>query len=184
MARAGLDDATGNHLDEIPPHVFGTGETGRDVDFPAGFWPGEDAWRLTLVFKRRSGFPPGSVVTFTNVPIPPVGATDFVPITNSSGGVKVRICEFSHDNNSANPGTQPPYSYIAVDLPDHPVGMQADILKLETAFGKPVSSFEPQEYPSPLIQLGLIPTNATTMDITVVVQKLHTMKFFVKPPTP
>jgi len=32
--------------------------------------------------------------------------------------------------------------------------------------------------------LGFIPTNATTMDVTVVLQELRTVEFFVKPPTP
>ena len=186
LVRAGLDDATGNHLDEIPRHVFGSGggETGLGVNFPVGFWPGEDAWRLTLAFKRRSDFAPGTIVTFTNVPIPPVGATNFVPITNSVGGVKVRISQFSHARNWPNPGTQSSCSSIAVDLPEGPAGMQADIIDLETPFGKPVSAFDPQENPSSQVHLGFIPTNATTMDVTVVVQKLRIVGFFIKPPTP
>ena len=135
LLSAGLDDATGNHVNEIPPHVSGSGPpVGRTLQFPSAFWPGEDTWRLRLVFKRVANYPPDDVITFKNVPIPPVGSTNFVPITNSAGGVKVRISQFSHGDNSTYPNA-PPYSSIAVDLPDHPAEIWTGIIDLRTTLG-------------------------------------------------
>ena len=187
----GLDDATGNHVDEIPPHVSGSGPSiGRTLQFPSAFWPGEAAWRLRLTFERVADYPPDTVITFKNFPIPPVGATNFVPVTNSVGGVVVRISLFVHAANSTQSG-QPPYSYIGVDLPDQPADLMAGIIDLRTAFGRLVPSWDSilgntspdaQMAPSPLVGLNYIPTNATSVDITVVVQKLRTMDFYIKPP--
>ena len=187
---AGLDDATGNHLNEVPPHVSGSGPPiGRTLQFPCAFWPGEDTLRLKLRFERVADYPTEDVFTFKNVPIPPVGATNFVPITNSVGGVTVRVSQFTHDSNSTRAG-QPPYSYIGVDLPDHPTDTLAGIIDLRTDLGRLVSSWDfalgktgdSQMPPSSVVQLSYIPTNASNVNITVVIQKFRTMDFYIKSP--
>jgi len=184
-----LDDATGNHFDQLQPGNFITGRVAPGT-FPGGFWPGENAWRLTLVFKRLADFSSNTIVTFKNVTIPPVGFTNFVPITNALAGIKVRISEFSRYGILPPPAaSQPSFSGFAasvtVDLPEHPSDMDVGIVKMETAFGKPrrANGFLDM-YAGPFVLLTFIPTNATTMDITVAVQKLRTVDFYVKPPIP
>jgi len=176
----GLYDATGNHLNEILLHVGSTPP--KYLDFPVGFWPGENAWRLKLVFERTANFPPESVLTFKDVPIPPIGSTNFIPITKTLGGVKVRISQFIHATNSEVAGKSS-YSHIVVDLPDHPSDLQPSIIDLNTAFGKPISIMD-NVGAWPLAFPNYIPTNATKMDVTVLLRKLTTVELYIKPPKP
>ena len=59
-------------------------------------WPNEAAWRLKLEFKRFSGFSPDELVTFKNVPVPAVGTTNIMSISQSVGGTRIMLREFSH----------------------------------------------------------------------------------------
>src|ERR1043166_1204403 len=64
-------DATGNHW-----------QTGRDsrlegfhgsevlAGFPGALWPGEDAWKLRVEFKRVADFPENELVRILHIPIP------------------------------------------------------------------------------------------------------------------
>ncbi len=178
LISATLSDATGNWFSLSPS---GPSSSGATIGCRT-LWPGEDAWRLSFVFRQVNYFPSNTIFTFTNVPIPAIGSTNFVPITRTIAGTKVRIARFSHKMGAP----LWPDNQITVDLPDHPADTEAEIIDLNTPFGKPKSDYRPPSdfTPPPDATFQSIPTNATTMDITVAVQKLRTVDFYVKPPYP
>ena len=77
-------------------------------------------------------------------------------------------------------------SWIRVELPGKPAGVALDFLKITTDTGK-VETAEAGYFAGDFdfVQcLQSIPSNAQTVDITLVVQKTRTVEFLVKPPKP
>ena len=150
---------------------------------PGLFWPGENAWRLEFQFKRSKGFTTNEMLTFTNVPIPAFRATNFVPIIQSVGEIKIRIIRLIRDPLMAAGVTSAlgPSVQIVLDLPDQPAGVVADIVDVNTPLGRPnpVTALSGSAN-GPIF--NSLPANAGTMDITVAVQKPRTVEFYLKPP--
>jgi len=202
VQNAELSDATGNVLafpskssssgDNVSPMTF-SGE--YRLSIPGTLWPDEAAWRLKLDLKRKSGFTPDELVTFKNVPVPKIGTTNFPPITNTVGGVQLVLKEFVENGDRTNIrypfGTNANYfvndhtpeTMVAVELPDHPEGVAVDFVKMiaDTGeiFEKHGNSWAPFYRGA---SLKFIPTNAQTVDISWVVQKMRSVEFLVKPP--
>ena len=201
---AELSDATGNVL-ASPSDVSSSGDNVSPMTFMGEYrlsirgtlWPDEAAWRLKLELKRKSGFAPEELVTFKNVPVPKIGNTNYIPITNMVGGVQIVLKKFVENGDRTNirypRGTnanfvvndRTPETMVAVELPDHPEGVVVDFVKMITdtgeTFEKHGNTWKPFYRGA---SLKFIPTNTQTVDITWVVQKTRSVEFLVKPPLP
>jgi hypothetical protein len=194
---AEISDATGNVLRNNSFHssinVFrgysGPQQPGKTVcseTIRGTLWPDEPAWRLKLEVKRAVGFAPEEVVTFKNVPVPAVGATNATTITKKVGGIQIVLTKFARRPNiTMNAlGMYEMTSQIWVELPRKPAGVALDFLKMTTDAG------EAEQYGSGTPEFGYvvyvktIPTNAQTVDLTFVVQKTRVVEFLVQPPKP
>ena len=200
MQKVSLSDSTGNVLDTVPlvyaatdEKLYGFTPIVRKA-LPGTLWPDEAAWRLKLEFKRTSRFTPDEIVTLKNVPVPPMGTTNKIPIAKVFGGVKLVLTEFQRKGAGTNASWRGlsfavmypfPETLIRLELPDKPEGVAVDFLKVTTDTGErlglKVNGWEPFR------RLGgftFIPTNAQSVDITLAVQKTRTVEFLVAPPKP
>jgi hypothetical protein len=201
---AELSDATGNHI-----HVNSELNSLKFYE-PRGWksllgrlWPDEAAWRLKLGFKRRSGYAPEELVTFTGVPLLRPEATNTLLLTNRVGPIQVVLEETrSQQQYGGHPNTHE----FRVALPDKLDGWPANFVKLTTNTGEEaeiidvipmsvMSGFRPA-FPVPLADkpasgnllhstlyiLTTIPADVQTIDITWAVQRIRTVEFLVKPP--
>lgn len=148
-------------------------------------WPDEAAWRVRLEMKRASGFSSEDLVTFKKVPVAAVGTTNAVPITNIVGGMQIVLLPITLRTyispSWANMGGYGTYFHVV--LPDKSSGVSVDLLDMTTDAGVVVgygnSSTGSKDH---WYFHQVVPTNATTADITLVVQKTRAVDFFVKPP--
>ena len=186
-----LSDATGNVLSR--PLSSSPGNWASPVTLmgeyrfvlPGTLWPGENAWRLKLELKRKAGFPPEDVTTFGKVPVPAAGTISTTPIMNMAGGMRVVLTKFGGNGAIIAYGltTQIGGAEIEVELPDHPEGVTVDLVKLTTDAGDELKATRNDWSPfGHIFHLPAIPTNAKTVDLTLVVQKTRTVEFLVKPP--
>ena len=172
--RSELSDATGNVLSgsaeyfNYPQWRAPLRETVREP-ISGTLWRDESAWRLKLQLKRAIGFDSTAVITFTNVPVPPIGTTNAMPITRTGGGIKVVLTEFA--NNS--PPTaftwgnmMSPANRIRVELPGKPEGVALDFLSITTDAGKPETSAWSGGNGDFVQYFKYIPTNAHTATIS------------------
>ena len=126
------------------------------------------------------------LITFKKVPVPAVGSSNTVPITNMVGGTPIVLREFERKANITQNGfglgafaTQ-----IRVELPEKPGGVALDFLDMTTDAG-PVERYGYSQMDSGyLLTVKALPTNASTADITWVVQKTRRVEFLVRPPKP
>ena len=183
--RAELGDATGNRAVAHWCTRYASGEYGFMPDSGSALWPDEAAWRLKLNLKRTRGRDPEEVVTFKNVPLPPIGATNVVLVTNIIHGVPIVLKqEFRRQANT--PALNLPdgsETRITVELTSHPAGVGLDFVGMvaNTGWSLPAYSERQSDFLNE-IRLNFIPTDATTVDITWAVQRLRTVEFLVKPP--
>ncbi len=196
MHSAELSDATGNTLrsawtqagDWLAsgfPRRSAPGWIGYCESIPGTLWPDETAWHLKLELKRASGFDPAELVAFKKVPVPPMGGTNTVPITNTVNGTQVVLREFVHRANITNGGfgLGSMLTQVRVELPGKPKGTALDFLSMSTDVGQPAESYGHSKVDSGyLLFVKTIPTNAQTMDFTWLVQKTRTVEFTFKPP--
>jgi len=195
-----MSDATGNAIRDgwFGQDIFGYNEFGpRPTPLPpkraysesiqGTLWPDENAWRLKLEFKRALGFTSNELVTFPNVPIPKMGATNNLHIVKTAGGCQIVLTQFVRKPDMIETiGGMPDnfMSRVRFEFPDRPAGVAFDIQNMTTDQGKP----ERYGWSSPdsgyLFLIKSIPSNAQTMDLTWVVQRTRTVEFMVKPPKP
>jgi len=209
---AELSDATGNVLRNesftvrfnggFPPKQF--------VSLPymdtiqGTLWPDEAAWRLKLEFKREFGLAPEEILTFTNVPVPAMGTTNLMGLTKTACGIQIELTKFVRQPNV--PVNSFGRSEVTFELPGRPEGVAdkgglgsgarglelpgkpdpvaIDFMGMETDAGRAEgyeSEFRDSAY---VIYVQNIPTNARTMNLTLVVQKTRTVEFLVQPPKP
>jgi hypothetical protein len=182
-----LSDATGNRA---PIRSFNglRGEEGTFIDqlLP----PDEPAWRLKLEFKRYESKEAEDLVTFTNVPLPAVGARSVMFLTNQIHGVpvilkqvilrrtnppSVRVASLDRSEDSGL------YTEIALELPDKPAGMAVDFLGLTADTGWKAGGYSYREGDVSAGVLLSIPAGAATLNVTWSVQRTRTVEFLVKP---
>jgi hypothetical protein len=188
-----LSDATGNFINSVSYSTLLEGDglsrskpsakTGFTEYLPGTLWPDEPAWRLRLEIKRASGFAPEEFVVFKNVPVPPMGSSNDIPRTNDTSGVQLVLTRFGRSEAETNSNVISSSASIYVDLPSRSAGVAVDVIKVITDSGQALRVFGGGWHEAnPSMVLQSIPTNAQTVDITMVVQKTRTVEFLVKPP--
>ncbi len=88
LFNADLSDSVGNKV--------GAGSRSEMTDtmrFSPILWPNEGAWNLRLHMKRKSGFLPGEMLSFSNIPLPAVGTTNVLNLTNTATGIEAWLAE-------------------------------------------------------------------------------------------
>ena len=149
-------------------------------------WPDEAVWRLKVELKRTNGFAPTELVTFKSVPILPLNTTNSIWITNTVGGLQVRLEEHRREGW----WKLGDYPKFRLEAPD---GFIADVIQVTTDAGEELDGGGGFEYTNgtvawplqPFISVRIRPTNTVnTLNITWAVQKTRTVEFFVKPPQP
>jgi hypothetical protein len=188
---AELSDATGNVLRDSQRDglLFYSRQPPVFVVFQPALkgtlWPDEAAWRLKLAFKHASGIARGELVTFTNVPVPALGTTNRLFLSQTVGGIEIALTEFVQQPNLTASGAGfNTLSRIKVELPAKSEGVAVDFL--ETTPG--VAAYpELSSYRSGsayVFYLNSIPTNVPTMYFIFAVQKTRSVEFLVAPPKP
>ncbi len=198
LQSAEVSDATGNRVaGQLGDGTFGAGSmapgtnfdrAGQSASAAGSLWPDETAWRLKLSFKRSYGFDSNELVTFRNVPIPAMGMTDPAVISNTVGGRPILLEGFARHADFQMWGWIDfgDFSHFRIVMPHKPADLTLDVLKTTTDAGEPrIMSMIglTDEGDSHSVMFETIPTNATKMDVTVLVQKVRTVEFTVKPGT-
>jgi len=199
FARTEVSDATGNlrrfveHNDPRlvwpwAPPPSNSPKSSFACCFGCASWPDEQAWRLKLDFKRSCGHDPQELVTFKNVPVPAVGATNILFLTNGIHGVPIVLKqEFCRETNRP-PVSRSGFSLspvlptrITLQLPGKPADVALDFVRAtqDQEWNIQGCSWSPD---SAILLLDSIPTNVATVDIAWAVQKLRSAEFLVKPP--
>jgi hypothetical protein len=185
-----LSDATGNIISNVfyssllAGDGMPSGKSGFSGYLFRTLWPDEPAWRLKLEIKRAAGFTQEELVTFKNVPLPSLGTSNDIRRTNDISGVQLVLTSFTRSEAQTNSKGISSSATFYIALPRRATGVAVDVLKIFTDTGQLLSVSEPYgpHQTTPLISLPSIPTNAQTVDITMVVQKTRTVEFLVKPP--
>jgi hypothetical protein len=136
--------------------------------------------------QRTRGFDPEEQVTFTNIPVPAVGATNITFTTNLIQGVPIILKQVFARRPDVAPtagGGWIPPTEVIVETINPPDGFVVAFERLTAADGWWPSEWgNSQPSGAALINLHSIPTNVTSLDISWVVQKTRTVEFLVKPP--
>jgi hypothetical protein len=187
---AELSDATGNVI-VSPPNVSSGGATASPMIFlgdyrlslPGTLWADEAAWRLKLELKRSWGFDAADLVTFKNVPIPAIGMTNIMRLTNNAGGVKLVLTKFARNPTTNAWLSRLPETEVDVEVVGNPAGLAVDLWEMITDKGDRLEITGNGWWGSQRsVSLSSIPTNAQTVNITWAVQKMRSVEFMVKPP--
>ncbi len=179
-----LSDPTGNRIPAGPSdYVYRIG-TNR-LKFAGAFWPDENALRLRVYLKRRSGFASNELVTFTNVPLPNPSSTNGTTLTKQVGGSSVQLRNFwGPSQRESLDGLAMGSGSLAISLPGSPEGMVVDFVSETTDTGEKFQfpGFGTHRSPSEALSFGWkIPPQAKFLNVTVAVQKMRVVEFFVKP---
>ena len=182
VIHAELSDATGNRVRRHPSRSRVTGE----YSFGPALWPDEAAWRLKLTLQRICGLVPNELMTFTNVPVPPIGATNITFMTNHIQGVPIILKQVfvrNPDVVTSVGGKWMPPTDVAIEAINPPEGFVVNFEQLKATGGGTLRGRSDCYSTGPTsINLNSIPANITALDITWVVQKTRTVEFLVKPP--
>ena len=182
-------DASGNSMSSpgpVPP-ARGTSRPEPQVDWRTltqkwneSLWPSESAWRLRLTFKRISGLDSNEIITFTNVPIPPKGTTITNQIKKTFDGREISLKEFSWIRT----GPQSQGSQLVIETPGNPPDLVLDRQGARADTGESIPFTLSRTPGGCYLSFLSIPPAATSMDLTLVVQKSRTVEFTFKPPKP
>ena len=149
-------------------------------------WPNEAAWHLKVAFKRSFGFDSNEFVTFANIPIPAIGATNTNAIVAMNGNQKLVLKGFErHANIPSNVvGTffDHTLTELTVEMPGKPPDLALDVWETRTDAGEALRFGRSELANSCTLSFGSIPTNATTLNLTLVLQKTRSVEFTFKPP--
>ena len=151
-------------------------------------WPNEAAWHLKMAFKRSFGFASNEFVTFANIPIPAMGATNTNAVVAMSGNQKLVLKGFERraDLPSNVVGTFFGHTLteLTVEMPGKPPDLALDVWETRTDAGEALRFGHWELTNSYTLSFRSIPTNATTLNLTVVLQKTRSVEFTFKPPKP
>ena len=179
-----LSDATGNRIPAGPSDYVYLIGTNR-LKFAGSFWPDENALRLKVYLKRRSGFASNELVTFANVPLPKPSATNGTTLTKQVGGSSVQLRNFWEPSQRESlDGLAMGSGSLAISLPGSPEGMVVDFVSETTDTGEKFQfpGFGTHRSPSEALTFGWkIPSHAKFLNVTVAVQKMQVVEFFVRP---
>ncbi len=186
IQRAELSDATGNRISTDSCSRWSVTD---EYHFGPPLWPDEAAWRLTLGLERNGDFESEELVTFTNVPVPALGATNFCFQTNTIHGVPIVLRqEFTREASNAVPpiisDKRVPPTHLTLELLNPPEGFVADFFQLKSDTGWTTQWYNHRQRAmnSAAANLWAIPVNVRTLDLTWAVQKEHRVEFLIRPP--
>ena len=170
-------DATGNRIHSATRSHYANGF----ITWSPALWPGE-TWKLELELKRRAGFKPEELVTFRDVPLGALNATNRVGWTTNCNGVSVTV-EYLIRGGWRSVTMDLP-SQIHLRLSGLTNDMHLDLLSARTDMGANfTSSSHNISTDSRTYFFRDIPTDATTADFTFAVQRSRSVEFLVKPET-
>ena len=181
MFNADLSDATGNKI--------GAGSRSGmsdQMEFSPILWPDENAWKLRLHVKRKSGFESHELLTFSKVPLPPPASTNAPNLTNVVMGIESRLIEFRRkpplDKNRRSWSSRD-LSGFKLEHDDLGETNQIDLVSMTLQpTGEELKSSGSgwsnnyHEY-----NIRSFPTNATHIDLVFSVQKARFVEFLVSP---
>ena len=190
-----LSDATGNVISEKsqtswigaqfaqrPQAVW----QGMRDNLNAALWSNESAWHLKMAFKRSFGFVSNEFVTFTNIPIPAMGLTNTNQMTVMVGSQKLILGNFERHADIPSNMVGTFFSHmlteLTIELPNKSPDLAFDLWDVKTDQGEANQFGRSEPANSYTLTFRSIPTNATKMDLTFVLQKTRTVEFTFKPP--
>ena len=181
LYNADLSDASGNTLRAQSR----SGMTDR-MQFDPVLWPNEDGWNLRLHMKRKTGFVPGELITFSNVPLPSLNSTNVPGMTNIVMGIESRLGEIRRreplDKNKTSWSGRD-LSRIRLEHDDLGDTNQIDFLSLTAQpSGQSLTSRGSSwSNTSHEISLASIPADDTHLDLVFSIQKARFVEFMVAP---
>ena len=181
LFNANLSDALGNHV--------GAGTRSDMTDsmkFGPVLWPEEKAWKVRLHLKRSHGFEPQELLTFSNVPLPELGATLAPNLTNVVMGVESRLTEFrrqpSLDKNRRSWSGRD-LSGFRLDHDDLGITNQIDLVSITLQPSGQTIRSQGSSWSNDYHEYDFkeIPEDATHVDLVFSVQKARFVEFLVAP---
>lgn len=181
VASVRISDATGNSAKTTSMSWGGDDEP--YFTFRPGLWPGESAWKLECELKRSKGYGLDELITFRNVPLGPLGATNRVGWTTNFLGVTitlehvVRKPPLTNESWSSSQisGVHLTHSMLATNT-------HLDFVRLVVDSGEDVSSGSSSTSENErTYSFRTLPTEAKTADITFAVHRSQRVEFVVKP---
>jgi hypothetical protein len=181
MVGAELSDAMGNRL--ASSSASWGDETEDFFAFEPGLWPGETAWKLKCEIRRTRGFAPDELLTFKDVPLGRLQATNRVGWMTNLNGVSVtldyisRRTPWTNDTWSSDKMSDVHFviSGLTNDLLLDLLSARADV-GTSLQFPSWSSSGSAKNY-----YIKNIPLEATNADFTFAVHRYRTVEFCVKP---
>ena len=191
--RSELIDATGNLITDAPANSPYSGYTvppriatassrlekvpaaGDAAFFDGVLWPGEEAWRVKMEFKRTPGHGTGRQITFTNVLLP--GSTTgsgYMVFTNWETGKPIVIRRNGWSSGGGERGV-----YFQVD--ELPPDQAVNVGSAHTDVGPAISATVNDATTNTMISIQYR-DGATNMDLMLDLEKIQTVEFLVKPP--
>jgi len=188
-----LCDATGNMCESRIYSLTGSNNKWTTL-FEYNLWPEESAWRMRVEFSRRDGYAPEDLWTINSVPVPlpqtlPSGSPlppQTVHAETNLHGCRVRLRPLRWRSAGrgvpAAPASQPESFYsFAVEMTPAPVGIRCDFVGMTDDQGRPFRLTFPGHFAG-LAEFEVQgPTNATSVNITLAVQKSRFVEFLVRP---
>ncbi len=193
LIRSKLSDATGNHIPDarasspyfgyvVPPRIATASSplekiqaAGAAAFFDGVLWPGENAWRVKMEFKRTPGHGTGRQITFANVLLPgSTVANGFMVFTNWETGKPIVI---RRNGWSSGGGQRGVYFQVSELPPDQAV----NVVSAQTDVGPAISTQVIDATTNVQISIQYR-DGATNMDLILDLEKIQTVEFLVKPP--
>lgn len=181
VAAVRISDATGNSAKTTSMSWGGDDEP--YFTFRPGLWPSESAWKLECELKRSKGYGLDELITFRDVPLGPLGATNRVGWTTNFLGVTitlehvVRKPPLTNESWSSSQisGVRLTHSILATNT-------HLDFVRLVVDSGEDVSSGSSSTSENErTYSFRTLPTKAKTADITFAVHRSQRVEFVVKP---
>jgi hypothetical protein len=185
IQHAELSDATGNRISTDSCSRWSVTD---EYHFGPALWQDEAAWRLTLDLEKSRDFESEELVTFTNVPVPAMGATNVCFQTNTIRGVPIVLRqEFTREASNAVPviiDKRPPPTRLTLELLNPPEGFVADFFRLNSDTGWTTQWYNARQpgMNSATTCFWAIPVYVRTLDLTWAIQKERRVEFLIRPP--
>lgn len=181
VALVRVSDATGNSVRSTSMSWGGDDEP--FFTFRPGLWPSEAAWKLACELKRSKGYGPGELLTFRNVPLGLLGATNRIGWTTNFQGVTITLDHVVRKPPLTN-GSWSSSQISGVRLTHSTLAMNThlDFVRLIADTGETVRSESSSSSEADrTYSFRTLPAEAKTADITFAVHRSHWVEFLVKP---
>ena len=154
--------------------------------FSPVLWPDESAWKLRLHLKRKAGFLPGELITFSNVPLPILSSTNFPQMTNIVMGIESRLTEIRRLpplDKSRRSWSGRDFSGFRLDHDALGDTNQIDLVSMTIQPMRKMLQTRGSSWSDTYhqYQLESIPSEGTHIDLVFSVQKARFVEFLVAP---